>query len=255
MMHISAVIITRNEENGIARALASLDFCDEIVVVDSGSTDATVPICEKHHCRVFTRAFDGYGRQKQFAVSQAINDWVLSLDADEVVTPGLRQEIAALKSAGSFPVQGYRIPRTLVFLDRPLRFGGEYKKPIVRLFNRRSAAFTNDPVHEQVIVTGATESLENQILHYSYTDLNDYFRKFNDYTTKAAETLHAKKRKHAALNAVVRFPLTFIKIYLIKGCIFDGYAGFIWSLLSSMYPVVKYAKACEMQRSLPRRNP
>jgi glycosyltransferase involved in cell wall biosynthesis len=248
MIKISAVIITFNEEHSIERALRSLDFCDEIVVADSGSTDATVVVCEKYKCRVFTRPFDGYGPYKQFAVSKASNDWVLSIDTDEVVSGELKREIVSLFSAGAPPALGYYIPRTLVFLGRLLRFGGEYRKKHLRLFNRNAGAFTDEKVHEKVCVSGKTDSLKNQILHYSYDSICDYFEKFNRYTTAAAQSLFERKKKASALNVMARFPLTFIKIYFIKGCFLDGYAGFIWALFSSMYPVVKYAKLHELYR-------
>jgi glycosyltransferase involved in cell wall biosynthesis len=246
MIKISAVIITNNEGNCIERALRSLDFCDEIVVADSGSTDATIAICEQYHCRMFTKAFDGFGPYKQFAVSQAANDWVLSLDADEVVSDELKREIVSLFSAGQPPVQGYYIPRSLVFFGRLLRFGGEYGKKHLRLFNKNAGAFTAEKVHEKVCVSGKTASLKNQILHYSYDSIRDYFEKFNKYTTAAAQSLFEKKKKVSAFTVIARFPLTFIKIYVIKGCFLDGYAGMVWSLFSSLYPVVKFAKLREL---------
>ena len=248
MIKISAVIITFNEAHSIERTLKSLDFCDEIVVADSGSTDATIAVCEKYKCRVFTRPFDGYGPYKQFAVSKASNDWVLSVDTDEVVSGALKREIASLFSAGDPPAQGYYIPRTLVFLGRLLRFGGEYRKKHLRLFNRNAGAFTDEKVHEKVCVSGKTASLKNQILHYSYDSIRDYFEKFNKYTTAAAQSLFEKRKKVSAFSVIARFPLTFIKIYIIKGCFLDGYAGIVWSLFSSLYPVVKFAKLRELYR-------
>lgn len=245
MTKISAIIITFNEAHSIEQTLRSLDFCDEIVVADSGSTDTTVEVCKKHKCKVFTRPFDGYGPYKQFAVSKASNDWVLSIDTDEVVSGELKREIVSLFSAEKPSVQGYYIPRSLVFLGRLLRFGGEYRKKHLRLFNRNAGAFTNEKVHEKVCVSGKTASLKNQILHYSYDSIRDYFEKFNRYTTAAAQSLFEKKRKISAFSTIMRFPLTFIKIYAFKGCFLDGYAGLVWSLFSSLYPVVKFAKLRE----------
>jgi glycosyltransferase involved in cell wall biosynthesis len=246
MTKISAVIITNNEVDCIERALRSLDFCDEIVVADSGSTDATVAVCGKYNCRMFTKAFDGFGPYKQFAVSMARNDWVLSLDADESVSGELKREIVSLFSAEAPDVAGFYIPRSLVFLGRQLRFGGEYRKKQLRLFNRNAGAFNTEKVHEKVCVSGKTASLKNQILHYSYDSIRDYFEKFNTYTTVAAQSLFEKKKKISAFNVIARFPLAFIKIYFIKGCFLDGYAGAVWSLFSSLYPVVKFAKLCEL---------
>jgi glycosyltransferase involved in cell wall biosynthesis len=246
MNKISAVIIARNEEKSIGRTLSSLDFCDEIVVVDSGSTDATVSICEKHGCRLFSRAFDGFGPQKRFAVSQAANDWVLAVDADEVVTEELRRDIVSVFSKDVGDVRGFFIPISLVFFGRLLRFGGEYKKPHLRLFHRGAGTFTADAVHEYADITGKKDGLNGQLIHHSYDDMADYFAKFNAYTSAAAQALFEKKRGAAALQAVVRFPLTFVKIYLLKGCFLDGYPGFVWSLLSSLYAVVKFVKLREL---------
>jgi glycosyltransferase involved in cell wall biosynthesis len=254
MTKISAVIITFNEELSIERTLRSLDFCDEIVVVDSGSTDATVSICQKNNCRLFTRLFDGHGTQKRFAVSKAANEWVLAIDADEVVTEALKREIVSVFSGDLQDVCGYHVPISLVFLGKLLRFGGEYKKPHLRLFNRTAGTFTPDKVHEQVRVSGPGASLKNQILHYSYDSIRDYFEKFNAYTTSAAQTLFEKKKKVTVFTVIARFPLTFLKIYVIKGCFLDGFAGFVWSLLSSLYPLVKYAKLYEMHQDS-RNNP
>jgi glycosyltransferase involved in cell wall biosynthesis len=251
MIKISAVIITFNEAHSIERTLKSLDFCDEIVVADSNSTDATVAVCEKYNCRVFTRPFDGYGPYKQFAVSKASNDWVLAIDADEVVTEELKKEIVSIFMSGLPNITGFRIPSTLIFLNKRLRFGGEYRKKNLRLFNRNAGTFTDEKVHEKVCVSGKTITLKNQFLHYSYDSIHDYFEKFNKYTSAAAQSLFIKKKKVSAFSVIARFPLTFIKIYIIKGCFLDGYAGFVWSLLSSLYPVVKYAKLHELYQYPP----
>ena len=251
MDKISAVIIAYNEERRIAATLRALDFCDEIVVVDSGSTDATVSICRQFNCRIFTRAFDGYGTQKEFAVSKASNDWVLAIDADEIISDALKREIISAFSTGPGNVQGFYLPISLVFLGKILRFGGEYKKPHLRLFNRTAGTFTRDRVHEHVEIQGIKTRLKNHILHDSYDDIRDYLAKFNDYTSIAAEALFQKGRSSAKLNVFVRFPLTFLKIYFVKGCLFDGYQGLVWSLFSSLYHVVKFAKLLEKQAALP----
>jgi glycosyltransferase involved in cell wall biosynthesis len=245
MVKISAVIIAYNEERRISATLRALDFCDEIVVVDSGSTDATVSICKQFNCRVFTRAFDGYGTQKEFAVSKASNDWVLAVDADEIVSDALRREIISTFSTMPVSVVGYYVPISLVFLGRILRFGGEYKKPHLRLFNRTAGTFTRDNVHEHAEIHGKKARLKNHILHISYESIGDYLEKFNGYTSIAADKLFQSGRSFAKLNVFVRFPLTFFKIYFVRGCILDGYQGLVWSLFSSLYHVVKFAKLLE----------
>jgi len=246
MTKISAVIITFNEGASIERTLRSLDFCDEIVAVDSGSSDDTVSICEKKGCKTHFRKFDGYGPQKRFAVELAVNDWVLAVDADEVVTPELRKELLALFSGGNPEVQGFYLPISLVFLGRVIRFGGEFKKPHLRLFNKKFGNFNANAVHEGVKLSGATAVCKNHIVHYSYRSIHHYFEKFNAYTTVTAKSLHAKNRKGAAIHSILRLPVTFIKIYVLKGCFLDGYPGFVWSLFSSMYPAVKFIKLYEL---------
>jgi glycosyltransferase involved in cell wall biosynthesis len=249
MTKISAVIITLNEEHSIERTLRSLDFCDEIVVVDSGSTDATVAVCEKYKCRVFTRPFNGYGAQKQYAVSQAMNDWVFSIDADELVSDGLKREIVSVFSSGDPLLKGYYVPISLIFLGKRMRFSGVSRKLQLRLFNRQESGFTKDIVHERVVVSGKTAVFGHRLLHYSYDNLQDYFTKFGAYTTAAAQSMFEKKRKAASFMAVVSFPLTFLRIYLFRLGFLDGYQGFMWALFSSMYPVVKFTKLRELYRA------
>lgn len=251
MVKLSAVIITKNEEKAVGRTLSSLAFCDEIVVVDSGSTDATQEICRARGARVIVRPFDGDGPQKQFAISQASNDWVFVVDADEVVSHGLQDEIAALKSGTMNDFAGLYVPISLFFLGKTLRFGGEYGKPHLRLFDRRAGNFNANFVHGGATVAGRIGRCRGHILHYSYESLEDYLVKFNEYTSAGARACFEKKRKGAVLHVALRFPLTFVKVYLLKGCFLDGYPGLVWSLLSSFYPVVKYAKLRELQSGRP----
>jgi glycosyltransferase involved in cell wall biosynthesis len=246
MVPISAVIITFNEEHDIERTLAALDFCNEIIVVDSGSNDATEPMCRKFNCRFMVRPFDGDGPQKRFAISQAVNDWVLVVDADEEVSPELKAEIRSLFSRTSPDSAGFRVPISLVFMGKLLKHGGEYKKTHLRLFNRTKGNYNTNFVHGGASVSGKTSTLQNHLLHYSYAGLHDYLEKFNAYTSASAEALFNKKRRGAVVQSLVRLPLTFIKIYLIKGCFLDGYPGFVWSLLSSFYPVIKFMKLHEL---------
>jgi glycosyltransferase involved in cell wall biosynthesis len=244
---ISAVIITRNAERCLEAVLASLDFCDEIVVVDSGSSDATEEICKHHNCRIFKRTFDGFGTQKQFAVLQAKNEWVLSVDADEVLSLELKKEIVKLFKTSEIKYDGFYIPRSLVFLGRVLHFSGEYKKPILRLFRKGAGGFNRNTVHEGIVVNGKIGTLRNHMLHYSYATISDYFERFNQYSSIAALDCVKKKKKIVGLKVWTRFPLTFFKIYFLKLSILDGYAGFLWALFSALHVVVKYAKTKELR--------
>lgn len=244
---LSAVIITKNEEKRIAATVKALQWCDEIVVVDSGSTDKTVDTCKQLGCIVYHHAFENYGKQKHYAVGLAKNDWVLVVDADEIVTPALAEEIKQVLSANNPRHHGYKIKISLVFLGRLLRFGGEYNMAHLRFFNKRYGQYNNDEVHEEVILQGESPVLQNRMLHYSYESLHDYFEKFNRYTTLAAEKMKDRKPK-STLYIFFKFPLSFLHAFFLKGLILDGYPGFMWALLSSFYPVVKYAKHRELKK-------
>jgi len=250
MPPISAVIIARNEEDKIRRCLDSLKpFAAEIVVVDSISTDRTAEICTKYGCRVISREFDGYGKQKQFAVELAVNDWVLSVDADEVLDPGLQQEMKKLAEAGELPFDAYTIPFSLVYLGRVLKYSGVGKESHLRLFNRKKGKFTTSPVHEGIETSGTIGKLKHRILHYSYTDISHHIEKMNIYTSRAAEELVKKGKRYPNLAIACKFPFSFLTFYLIKGGILDGYPGFIWSWLSAIYSTLKLAKTNELLKN------
>ena len=229
--------------------LAALAWCDDIVVVDSGSADRTIEIAQAAGARVLHHDFAGYGPQKAWAVTKARHDWVLVVDADEVVTPELRREIEQRLETDAGRYAGYEIPISLIFLGRLLRHGGEYRMRHLRLYDRRRGNYNQNRVHERVELDGPLGSLEHHMLHDSYGSLDAYFDKFNDYTTAGARDLLARGKTAGVATVVLRFPLTFIRQYFIRGHILNGYPGFVWALFSSMYPVVKYAKLREMQRS------
>jgi glycosyltransferase involved in cell wall biosynthesis len=245
---VSAVIITLDAERLLEDVLGAVAWCDEIVVVDSGSTDATLEIARRHGCRVSHRDFDGFGPQKAHAVALARNDWVLAIDADEVVTPELAAEMQAAvrdSASGRTSHAGFSVPRTLVFLGRVMRHSRER---YLCLFDRRRGGFSPNLVHSGVVVDGSIGELRHRLMHDSYAGLHDYFTKFNAYTTKGAEELVGRKSPGAA-TVVLRFPATFLKEYLVRLNIAHGYQGFLWSLFSAMVPVVKYAKLREMRRA------
>jgi glycosyltransferase involved in cell wall biosynthesis len=246
---VSAVLITRNAERLLEQVLATLRWCDEILVVDSGSSDRTVAIAAAAGARVLHHDFEGYGPQKAWAVTQAANDWVLVVDADEIVTPELRREIEQRLERDAGAYTGYEIPISLVFLGRLMRHGGEYKMRHLRLYDRRRGNYNQNRVHERVELGGAIGRLNEHMLHDSYGSIATYFDKFNDYTTAGARDLHQRGRTASAVTVVLRFPTTFIRQYFIRGHVLNGYPGLVWSLFSAMYPVVKYAKLRELNRA------
>jgi len=240
---ISCVIITFNEEENIRRALNSVKWCDEIVVVDSGSADKTVEICEENDCRIYEKEFNGYGEQKRYAVSLAVNDWILSIDADEVVSDELCEEIKNIFNNDEIKINGFFLPRSLIFLGKQFKYGRESKEYYLRLFNRVYGNFSADRVHEKVKLEGDTQNLKSMLHHYSYTNIEQYFDKFNSYTSKAAQVLFDEGNKGRSIGAIVLgFPVYFFKNYFIYRNFLNGTQGFLWALFSSLYPVIKYFK-------------
>jgi len=262
MPRLSVIIIARNEEHNILRCLESVKpVADEIVVVDSMSSDRTAGLCRDFGCKVFQREFDGYGMQKQFAANQASNDWVLSVDADEVVTEELRDELTGMfGSAGdrvkgsvdhgfndSMP-SGYYIPFSLHFMGRLLRHGGVGKEVHLRLFNRTMGRFTRVPVHEGIEVTGSTATLKGRIIHYSYHDISHHLEKINTYTSQAAEGYQKRGKAFSRFWVALKFPTSFISFYFFKRGFMDGYPGFMWSFLAAVYATLKVAKTIELKQ-------
>ena len=270
MPELSVVIITRNEQMNVLRCLDSVKpIADEIVVVDSMSADDTVRICRESGCLVFQRVFDGYGTQKQFAVDHAANDWVLSIDADEVVTEELQQEINLLlhrnppsgsripdpasapsqpppTGGGEIPHPAYRIPFSLYYMGRLLSHGGVGNEFHLRLFDRTRGGFTKVPVHEGIEVKGSTGTLKGRIIHYSYRDISHHLQKIDIYTSRAAEGYRMSGRSFSRSWAVVKFPAVFFTFYIIKLGFLDGYPGFIWSFMAAVHATLKVAKTIEL---------
>jgi glycosyltransferase involved in cell wall biosynthesis len=247
MAALSGIIITFNEADRLNHTLQSIkNLCSEIIIVDSGSSDNTRAIAQKFGCTFIHKDFNGFGEQKNYAVQQAKNDWVLVIDADEIVTESLSTEIQnTLENPKS---NAYYLPRTFVFLGKKMKGGNEEGKKYLRLFNRKMASFTLDKVHEDVVLkVGEPKWLKNNLLHHSYRDISHYFSKFNQYTSLGAIEI-SKKRTSTPSTAYIalRMPINFFQYYILKGYIRDGYQGFLWALFSSIYPVVKYAKAKEI---------
>jgi glycosyltransferase involved in cell wall biosynthesis len=244
---LSAVLITRNAANVIAPCLESLAFADEILVVDSGSTDGTAELARKGGAHVVQKEWLGFGRQKQFAVEQAKHDWVLCVDADERVSPELAHSIAAALAAPVAPV--YRMPRRNRFLGRWLAHGEGYPDWSPRLFNRQSARWSDDLVHEKVLYTVTPGMLAGDLRHDSSDDLTAYLERQNRYTTLAARQAFEQGRSasvfHLLLSPVVRF----IKFYLLRLGFLDGVPGLLHISIGCMNSYLKYAKLIELRRA------
>lgn len=253
-MPLSAVIITLNEESNIRRCLDSLAFCDELVVVDSGSTDNTVSIAKEYGAKVFHQDWLGYGEQKQYATEQADHDWVLCIDADEIISLELQTSIQQLTLCDTSaqnnkpPISAYRMPRRNHFLGKALRYGEGYPDLSLRLFHRQHGHWSKDKVHEGVHTHGKTVTLSGDLMHYSQETITAYLNKQNRYTELQAQALFLKGKRHNSLKCLTS-PLTrFIKFYFIRLGFLDGLPGFIHISIGCFNAFCKYAKLAELQR-------
>jgi glycosyltransferase involved in cell wall biosynthesis len=244
---LSAVLITQDAAAQLDACLASLQFADEIVVVDSGSADATVAIAEARGARVMRKAWLGYGRQKQYAVEQAKNDWVLCIDADERVTPELAASIRRALEAPVAPV--YRMARCNRFLGRWLHHGEGYPDWSTRLFDRRSARWSDDPVHEKVLYAVTPGRLDGDLLHDSAEDLGRYLEKQNRYSMLAAQQLHAQGRRTGVAQLLLSPVVRFVKFYFLRLGFLDGVPGLVHIAIGCMTSFMKYAKLIELRRA------
>jgi glycosyltransferase involved in cell wall biosynthesis len=251
MQPISATIITYNEEGNIAEALQSVSWADEIIVVDRGSGDATLGICHKFTDKVFHRDWTGFVDQKNYAVEKACNEWILSLDADERIGPGLGDEIRESARNG-FHEEGYRIPRTAFFMGRWIRHGDWYPDYQTRLFDRRYGRWQGGRVHESVAVDGRVGLLKGEIHHYTYRSFSEYLRKLETYTTLAALDYRQKGRRAAPWMLLGNPLAVFMKAYLLKRGFLDGAPGFAIAVMGAVSVFFKYAKLYELYRGDPK---
>jgi glycosyltransferase involved in cell wall biosynthesis len=244
---VSAVLITRDAASVLDACLESLGFVDEIVVVDSASADATVQIAQRRGARVVQKEWLGFGRQKQFAVDQAKNDWVLCLDADERVSPELAASIQAALAAPVSPV--YRMARRNRFLGRWLSHGEGYPDWSPRLFNRMNARWSDDLVHEKVLFAVTPGTLKGDLLHDSSDSLSAYLDRQNRYTTLAAQQAFELGRSAGALHLLASPVVRFFKFYVFRLGFLDGVAGLLHISIGCMNSYLKYAKLMELHRA------
>jgi glycosyltransferase involved in cell wall biosynthesis len=255
---LSVAIITLNEEANIARTLASVSFADEIVIVDSGSTDRTVEIARSFGAKVFTEEWKGFALQKNSAIDKCVGTWVLSLDADEELTDELQAEIRSMLDADAQTtpqVDGYRLRLRHVFLGRWMRYGGYYPDLKLRLFRRvtssGAAHFTDRPVHESVQVDGRVEIMKRDFLHHGYPNLEIYLEHMNRYSTLGGRIVAEKGKISRSLpaflwNTALVPKLTFVWNYICRLGFLDGREGLLLHLYHSAYISWKYAKAWQL---------
>lgn len=244
---LSISLITYNEEKNIRRTLESVNWADEIVVVDSGSTDGTAAICREYGAKVVHQDWLGFARQKNLAIDHTSGDWVLSLDADEPIEPELAQEIRNIITSPQ-PLDGYRIPRKTFFLGKQIRHGGWYPDYNLRLFRKGRGRFEERVVHEAISVQGRIGNVEHAILHYAYPDLASYMDSINRYSSLAVDVMREKginRFKAGWVNILFRPMLTFFHKYFLRFGFLDGKHGLVLNLFHSYYVFAKYAKAWE----------
>ena len=244
---VSAVLITRNAAAVLDSCLGSLRFADEIVIVDSASSDATPEIAARHGARVVQKEWLGFGRQKQFAVDQAKNDWVLCLDADERVSAELAASIQQALASPVSPV--YRMPRRNRFLGRWLSHGEGYPDWSPRLFNRMNARWSDDLVHEKVLYAVTPGTLSGDLMHDSSDDLAAYLDRQNRYTTLAARQAYELGRRSGVLHLLFSPVVRFFKFYILRLGFLDGVPGLLHISIGCMNSYMKYAKLLELHKA------
>jgi glycosyltransferase involved in cell wall biosynthesis len=238
---LSAIIITRNEEANIAACLDRLAFCDERVVVDAGSTDRTAAIAADKGARVVHHDWQGFGVQKNFALSLARGEWVLSIDADERVSPALAREIERAVADGR--ADGYEIPRLSSFVGREMSHSGWFPDHVLRLFRRGKARFSDDLVHERVICEGTVARLGEQLQHYSVTRLEEAISRVDRYSTAGAAMMIAAGRRVSFASGITHGLWSFFRAYVLRLGFLDGREGFLLAVANAEGTYYRYMKA------------
>jgi glycosyltransferase involved in cell wall biosynthesis len=246
---ITAFIVCCNEERQIRRCLASVSWCDEIIVVDSGSQDRTLEIAKEFTQKILFRPWSGYVEQKRFALEHSSSEWVLNIDADEEVSPELKSEILEILSAdqpseqpGVLPYNGFQINRVVYFLDRWWRKGGWYPEFRLRLCRRANTTWGGVDPHEKAIVSGKVKRLKGELYHYSFTDLTDYMRRMNTLASNAADTMIKNGHRTSLVDIALRPWTRFFKFYVLKKGFREGIAGFIVAVIEGVSVFLKYSK-------------
>ena len=237
---LSVIVITKNEAQHIARCLQSIAWADEIIVLDSGSDDDTVNICKRFTEQVFVTDWPGFGPQKQRALDKAQHDWVLSLDADEEVSNALKQEIQ--KAMLQSNVNGFEIPRLSSYCGKQIQHAGWWPDYVLRLFRRDAGHFTDDVVHERVLVEGKIHRLKSPILHEAFVDPEEVLHKINSYSSLGAQKLLSQGKNASVGLAIGKGIWTFIRTYFLKAALLDGAEGLMLAISNAEGSYYKYLK-------------
>lgn len=248
-MTLSVAIITLNEEKILEKTLKSVnEFADEIVIVDSGSTDKTEEIAKKYNAKFYYQKWLGYGPQRNRAIDLSNGEWVLNIDADEEISEDLAKIIKDIKN-GKNDYDVYKINFMSVCFNKKIKYGGWSNTYRIRLFKKTTGRFNANDVHEEFITNAKVGKIDKYILHHSYLDLEDYFTKFNKYTTLGAIEYYKKNKKTSVLSIVLNPIYKFLRMYIFRLGFLDGLEGFLLAITSSLYTMVKYYKLREIYKN------
>jgi len=248
MSKLSVIIITYNEQENIRGCLESVKWSDEIVVVDSFSSDKTAEIAKEYIAKVFQNRWTNFSKQKNFALGKASNEWVLNIDADERTTPELKEEILTVLNSQFPSFDGYYIARRNHYLGKWIRYCGWYPDYKLRLFRRGKGRFNERTVHESVVVEGRKGYLKSYLNHYSYKNLSDHLSRIDKFSSLSAEEMFTDWKRARLFDLLFRPLARFIKMYLINRGYLDGSYGLIVSIMGSFYVFMKYLKLWELSR-------
>jgi glycosyltransferase involved in cell wall biosynthesis len=248
-MKLSVAIITFNEEKNLKRTLDSVrDIASEIIIIDSGSTDKTIEIAQEYNAKTFYQPWEGYGKQKNFALSQCSGDWILLIDADEELSKGLSPKIHWIIN-NEKDKKVFSINRSSICFGKELKHGGWSNQYAVRLWQKGIVQVNENLVHEEYITSEKIYKIKEKIYHHTYHTLEDYFVRFNTYTTLGAQEYYKRGKKVSFLKIVLNPIYKFIRMYFIRGGFLDGVEGFMIARASAMYSMTKYFKLREMYRN------
>ena len=248
-MGISCFVVCCNEEKHMRRCLESVKWCDELIVIDSGSTDRTLEIAREYTDKILHRPWSGYVAQKSFGLEQCTQEWVLNIDADEEVSPELKTELQRLLENAPADIDGYLMNRVVFYLGRWFRKGGWYPEYRLRLCRRSATTWGGLDPHEKAVVRGKTARLCGELLHYTYRDIRDHVARLNSHSSAAAESLFAMGTTTSVSRILFNPPSRFFKFYLLKGGFREGVPGVIAGVLEGAYAFLKYAKLWEKHRT------
>jgi len=243
-----------NEEHQIERCLKSVSWCDEIVVIDSGSTDGTLAICKKYGARIFERPWPGYVAQKRFGLEQCQMEWVLNLDADEEVSPELAKNIQQMLADDSGLFDGYLVSRVVYFLNKWWRKGCWYPEYRLRICRRSHTTWGGRDPHEKAVVKGSTTRLSGELFHYTYADISHQIRTLNSYSSQTATSMAQDGENFTIFRMIVNPSARFFKCFILKKGFLEGFPGLIVSILEAYYVFLKYIKLWEIEKISNKKN-